>query len=87
MFSCAFWFNYAPSTFMQLINEVIRPFLRHFVVKYLKGILVYRANEEEHLNHLCQVFDVLRKPSIFVKIEKCSFMMSEILFFRIHCFC
>ena len=51
----------APSTFMRLMNEVLRPFLGNFIVVYLDDILVYIKSEEEHLIHLRELFGILRE--------------------------
>ena len=67
----------APATFMTLIDTVLRPFLGKFVVVFLDDILVYSSSEEEHLNHLRQVFEVLREHQLYAKDSKCEFLKTE----------
>ena len=50
-----------------------------FVVVYLDDILVYRKTEEEHLEHLKEVFETLRTQKLYWKIEKCSFLVDKVI--------
>jgi hypothetical protein len=42
----------APTNFMRLMDDVLRPFTNTFVVVYLDDILIFNRTWEEHMQHI-----------------------------------
>jgi hypothetical protein len=70
----------APSTFMRLMNEVLRAFISKLVVVYFDDILVSSKSYEAHLGHLRAVFNVLHDAHLFGNLEKCTFCTDRVSF-------
>jgi hypothetical protein len=70
----------APATFMRVMNDVLRPFLDDCVIVYLDDILIFSKSREEHVMHVKQVLDVLRKEKLFLKMSKCEFGKTSLIY-------
>ena len=75
-----FGLSNAPSTFMRLMTEVMRPFTRKFVVIYFDDILIYSRSPDDHKNHLQAVCAKLQSMQLIANVNKCPFLRSSISF-------
>jgi hypothetical protein len=67
----------SPATFMKAMTHAFSP-LQAFVLVYLDDLLVMSKSADEHMSHLRQVFEVLRKHRLVAKPSKCHFFNSQV---------
>ncbi len=70
----------APSTFMALMNHILRPYLDKFVVAYLDDVLIFSRTLDEHRQHVRTVLDKFREHKLYAKKSKCEFFRREVKF-------
>jgi hypothetical protein len=63
----------APSTFSRLMHHILRDTLDRSVVVYLDDILIYSRTREEHLKHVAEVLEILRRHKLYARLSKCEF--------------
>ncbi|KAJ9565973.1 hypothetical protein OSB04_001939 [Centaurea solstitialis] len=70
----------APAAFMDLMNRVCRPMLDRSVIVFIDDILIYSKTKEEHVAHLREVLEVLRREQLYAKFSKCAFWLQAVQF-------
>jgi hypothetical protein len=75
-----FGLSNAPTTFQALMNDVLSPYLRRFVLVFFDDILIYSSSWAEHLQHVAIIFNELRAHHLHLKRSKCSFGMTSVAY-------
>jgi hypothetical protein len=74
----AFGLTEAPDTFQRAMNTTLTPLLRKSILVFFDDILVYISSFEAHLQHMYEVFSLLRADQWKIKLSKCSFAQPQI---------
>ena len=63
----------AGATYQRLVNRMFAAQLGKTMEVYIDDMLVKSLKAEDHINHLQQTFDLLRKYNMKLNPEKCTF--------------
>ena len=66
----------APAYFQELMTGILKDF--PFAIAYLDDIIIFSKTPQEHLSHICMVFEKLRTANLSMKKSKCNFFSKEI---------
>jgi len=70
----------APSTFMRLMNEVLKEYVGKVLIVYLDELMIFRQSKEENLENVKMVLNTLQKEKLLINLKKCSFMNKELIY-------
>lgn len=68
----------APATFQQVMNTILAPMLRKYVLVFVDDILIYSPILEDHVEHLSNVLNVLKQHQFLLKASKCTFAQTQL---------
>lgn len=74
----SFGLRNAPSTFLAIMNDILRPYLRKFILVFFDDILIYSIMLEEHVGYLTTVLEVLKENQFVANFKKCHFRTTSI---------
>ena len=66
----------APAYFQELMTGILKDF--PFAIAYLDNIIIFSRTPQEHLSHICMVFEKLKSANLSIKKSKCSLFSKEI---------
>ncbi|GJU04655.1 putative reverse transcriptase domain-containing protein [Tanacetum coccineum] len=69
-----------PTVFMDLMNQVCKPYLDKFMIVFIDDILIYSKNKKDHEEHLRLILRLLKKDELYAKFSKCEFWLSKVQF-------
>ena len=71
-------------TFQHFMQNTLGELNLTYCVIYLDDVIVFGCMEEEHLEHLCMVFERFWEFNLKLKPSKCLFFQSEIVYLAHH---
>nr|GEU54223.1 putative reverse transcriptase domain-containing protein [Tanacetum cinerariifolium] len=67
----------ASAIFIDIVNQVYKPYLDKFVIVFIDDILIYSKNKEEHEEHLKLILELLKKEELYAKFSKYAFWIPK----------
>ncbi|GFV14905.1 retrovirus-related Pol polyprotein from transposon 297 [Trichonephila clavipes] len=68
----------AAPNFQKAIDIILKPVIGHFVIVYMDDVIITSPSFNEHLDHLNQVFTLLRDAGLTLIKKKCHFARDKL---------
>ncbi len=66
--------------FQTYINKILTELLNDFCVVYLNDILIFFVEKTDHVDHVKQILERLRKFKLYASLKKCEFFIIKVNF-------
>ncbi|GJS78877.1 putative reverse transcriptase domain-containing protein [Tanacetum coccineum] len=73
-------FGLPNALFMDMMNQVYKPYLDNLVIVFIDDILIYFKNKKEHEGHLKLLLRLLNDEKLFAMFSKCQNWLSTVKF-------
>lgn len=69
----------SPAIFQRILGNILRKYnLTDFAVNYIDDILIFSKSFPEHMNHLRQLLEAIKKEGFRLKFTKCTFAENSV---------
>lgn len=69
----------SPAIFQRILSNILRKYkLTDFTVNFIDDILVFSKSYVEHINHLSQLLEAIKREGFRLKFTKCKFASNSI---------
>ncbi|GFS73041.1 retrovirus-related Pol polyprotein from transposon 297 [Trichonephila clavipes] len=68
----------AAPNFQKAIDIILKPVIGRFVMVYMDDVIITSASFNEHIDHLNQIFTLLREAGLILNNEKCHFARDKL---------
>jgi len=68
--------------FQTYINKILTELLNNFCIVYLNDILIFFVEKTDHVDHVKQILERLRKFKLYASLKKCEFFITKVNFLK-----
>ena len=68
-----FGLKIAGATYQRLVNKIFKPLIGHTMEVYVDDMITKSREPRDHVKHLEETFELLRKYEMKLNPEKCAF--------------
>jgi hypothetical protein len=70
----------SPSIFQGFMDQMLQGYNWECANVYVDDVLIYSSTFDEHITHMNQMFDRMRKANMKAKLKKCEWARTELLY-------